>query len=63
MRDWEYVFPEPRRGSDGYIGRPTGARREPPAVCYFCGRDVPDGPTFGDVTCGAPACREKAARR
>ena len=25
----------------------SGARREPPAVCYTCGADVPDGPRFG----------------
>jgi hypothetical protein len=30
------------REPDGYIGRSTGPRREPPAVCYNCGRELDD---------------------
>lgn len=42
---------------------PSGPRREPPAVCYECGEDVPDAPFFGDRTCGAAECRDRAAQR
>jgi hypothetical protein len=48
---------------DRYIQRSTGPRRSEPAACYVCGLDMPPGPTFGDVTCGKPECREAAARR
>ncbi len=36
---------EPRHG---YVYRSTGPRREPPAVCYRCGEDVPETPRFGN---------------
>ena len=37
---------------DSYINRSTGNRREPPALCYSCGADVPDTPRFGaEATC------------
>lgn len=32
-------------------------RREPPNVCYGCGREV-DGPNFGVPCCGDRKCRE-----
>jgi hypothetical protein len=36
----------------GCLGRNTGHRREPPAVCYHCGGDVEDTPRFGnEATC------------
>lgn len=43
---------------------PTGQRREPPAVCYICGDDVPHGPRFGlEACCDRPECREAMVRR
>lgn len=33
--------------SYGPVYRATGQRREPPAVCYRCGEDVPETPRFG----------------
>ncbi len=40
----------------------TGPKREAPAVCYVCGREI-DEPRFGDVTCGRSECREAMVRR
>lgn len=46
---------------DSYINRSTGPRREPPAVCYTCGDDVPDTPRFGtEATCDDCARRAPA---
>jgi hypothetical protein len=50
----------------GEEGRYFGGRRyrrEPDAICYECGEPVIDRPFFGDATCGAAACRERAAER
>jgi hypothetical protein len=64
MRD----MPEPKQWNGGpddtsvYFER-LGARREPLAKCYICGEDKPDGPDFGDRTCGKPECRDAAVRR
>lgn len=53
---WERDLDEPHFQS-------YGRRREPAAVCYECGCDVADRPNFGDLTCGKPECRERAASR
>ena len=42
------------------ITRPTGPRRELPAVCYQCGGDVPETPRFGPA---AAICDDCLVRR
>ena len=52
------------REPSGYIGRNTGPRREPGAICYICGDDVPPGPRFGlEACCDRDECREAMVRR
>lgn len=37
-------------------------RREPPAVCYICGGDVPEG-SFYAAVCEKRECRDADMRR
>lgn len=46
----------------GYIDRRTGPKREAPAICFACGREI-EQPNPLDATCGRGECREAAARR
>ena len=39
----------------GYASRNTGPRREPPALCYWCGEEIEDG-----ARCDRRACQERA---
>ena len=51
-----------RDDNEGFV--PRGPRREPPAICYICGDDVPSGPRFGlEACCDRPECREAMVRR
>lgn len=54
---------DPYYGLEGDRYVTTGPRREPPGLCRECGEPAPDAPFFGDRTCGAPRCRDRAAER